>query len=112
MRIERLVVRVMYPRLVAILAEESQLMLVAEVDDFLVVAVADEDGHAFSRMVRREIDGALHGVEVTATVRADHQAILIGIGPLRFRTEAPAAAAGDAVEAAVGQRQYFRIDLH
>src|SRR6185436_11506499 len=73
MRIEYLVVRVGDDHLLALLAHDGEVRLVAEVDDLLVAAVANEDRDGPGAPIGNEVDRALYGGEITAAVRChDH----------------------------------------
>ena len=67
-RVERAVVAVADLNLFAILASEREVGFLAEEDDLFVVPVLDENGHALWRVVGKEVDCALNGIEIAAAV--------------------------------------------
>jgi hypothetical protein len=77
-RVEGAVVAIADLHLVAVLAAEGEIGLVAEEDDLLIGAVFDEDGDTLSRIVGDEVDSALDGVEVATAVSCDDDASGVG----------------------------------
>src|SRR5271170_6847375 len=111
-RVEGAVVAVADLYLVAVLAAEGQVGLVAEEDKFLVGTVSVEDGDTLRRIVGGEIDGALDSVEVPAAVGCDNDVSAVDGGRSGFGGEGPGAVGGEACEVARDGDEHARADLH
>ncbi len=112
MRIENLVIRIGDDHLVAILAEQRHVRLIAKVDDLFVVAVSDKDRHGSRAPVRHKINRSLHGVEIAASVRCHHNPLGSAGQPCRLCRKGPAGIARDSFETAIGDAQHAGIDLN